>query len=102
MKGKDFKKIIKCSDFTVVELSIRSEIPEQTIFSLYKKEKVEDYYIDKLKEVDPKMFAAFQTPVVPSAPVEPKRHGDILRVLLRAKGQNQELFADKLGRPCKK
>lgn len=56
MNGKDLQKAIKNSGIKVKELVKLSKIPEQTIYSLYKKPVVEDHFIQKIKKAGVKLI----------------------------------------------
>lgn len=94
MKGKDVKKIIKSSDFTIAEIANLSGIPEQTIYSLYKKEEVAEYYINKLQNIGLEMYTTLPTVGVHQVHMKPVHHGEALRLILREKKINQQDFAD--------
>lgn len=49
MKGVDLRKAVKNSGIKIAEISESTGIPEQTIYSLYKKKVVPEHYISKME-----------------------------------------------------
>ena len=49
MKGDQLRILIRDSGIKLADIAKLSGIPEQTIYSLYKKENIERHYLDKLK-----------------------------------------------------
>lgn len=48
MNGKKLKEAVWDSGIKIKELSEKSGIPEQTIYALYRKKEVDEYYLKKL------------------------------------------------------
>lgn len=49
MNGKDLKESVKQSGIKIADLVKKTKIPEQTIYSLYRKVNVEQHYLDKME-----------------------------------------------------
>jgi hypothetical protein len=55
MTGKELHKVVRNSGKMVKEISEISSIPEQTIYSLYKKNEVPLHYIDSMSKAIPQL-----------------------------------------------
>ncbi len=70
LKGEELQKKIRGTGISAKEIYKKAGIPENTFFSLYKKDEVEDHYIQAIANVDQRLYKTLIENENPSTMIE--------------------------------